>query len=51
MDSLTQRIKMKQYAAEALPIYMIPDRFIFLLALPKTTTDKIDYQQLLKLLA
>jgi len=42
-------IKMKQYAAEALPTYMIPDRFIFLLALPKTTTDKIDYQKLLKL--
>jgi len=39
-------IKMKQYAIEVLPSYMIPDRFIFLSSLPKTTTDKIDYQQL-----
>jgi len=37
---------MKQYAIEVLPSYMIPDRFIFLSSLPKTTTDKIDYQQL-----
>ncbi len=42
-------LKMKQYASEVLPPYMIPDRFSFLSSLPKTTTDKIDYQSLLNL--
>jgi amino acid adenylation domain-containing protein len=42
-------IKMKQYASEVLPSYMIPDRFVFLSVLPKTSTDKIDYQALLTL--
>lgn len=40
-------IKMKQYASEVLPSYMIPDQFTFLPELPKTSTDKIDYQKLL----
>lgn len=39
-------IKMKQFAVENLPPYMIPDRFMFLSSLPKTSTDKIDYQKL-----
>lgn len=39
-------IKMKQFAVEGLPSYMIPDRFVFLPSLPKTSTDKIDYQKL-----
>jgi amino acid adenylation domain-containing protein len=39
-------IKMKQFAVENLPNYMIPDRFVFLPSLPKTSTDKIDYQKL-----
>jgi non-ribosomal peptide synthetase component E (peptide arylation enzyme) len=30
-----------------MPAYMIPDRFLFLDALPTTSTDKIDYQRLL----
>lgn len=40
-------IKMKQFCAENLPLYMAPDRFVFLAVLPKTSTDKIDYQRLL----
>lgn len=40
------QIKMKQFAAANLPLYMIPDRFSFLTSLPKTSTDKIDYQRL-----
>jgi amino acid adenylation domain-containing protein len=40
-------IAMKQWCAEAMPAYMIPDRFLFLDALPTTSTDKIDYQRLL----
>jgi len=39
-------IRMKQFCAKNLPLYMIPDRFSFLDTLPKTSTDKIDYQRL-----
>lgn len=40
-------LAMKRFAAEALPAYMVPDAFAFLDALPKTSTDKVDYQRLL----
>jgi amino acid adenylation domain-containing protein len=39
-------IEMKQLAARALPSSMSPDQFIFLDALPRTPTDKVDYQAL-----
>lgn len=39
-------IALKQFCAENLPAYMIPDRFFFRTELPKTSTDKIDYQKL-----
>jgi acyl-CoA synthetase (AMP-forming)/AMP-acid ligase II len=39
-------IGLKQFCAEHLPLYMIPDTFGMLEALPRTSTDKIDYQQL-----
>ncbi len=39
-------IAMKRFCAENLPLYMVPDRFRFLDELPKTSTDKIDYQRL-----
>jgi amino acid adenylation domain-containing protein len=39
-------IEMKRFCAEALPASMIPDRFVFRDALPKTSTDKVDYQVL-----
>jgi acyl-coenzyme A synthetase/AMP-(fatty) acid ligase len=39
-------IKLKHHCVENLPAYMIPDRFSFLASLPKTSTDKVDYQQL-----
>ncbi len=39
-------IRLKQFCAQNLPLYMIPDRFHFLDALPKTSTDKVDYQRL-----
>jgi amino acid adenylation domain-containing protein len=39
-------IELKQFCAERLPIYMNPDGFIFLDALPRTSTDKVDYQEL-----
>jgi amino acid adenylation domain-containing protein len=40
------RIELKRYCAENLPSYMIPDYFSFVDSLPKTSTDKIDYQKL-----
>jgi acyl-CoA synthetase (AMP-forming)/AMP-acid ligase II len=37
---------MKRFCAERLPLYMVPDRFSWHDALPKTSTDKVDYQRL-----
>lgn len=39
-------VELKQYCMERLPRYMVPDAFGFLEALPRTSTDKIDYQSL-----
>ncbi len=39
-------IELKRFCMENLPSYMVPDLFSFLEALPKTSTDKIDYQKL-----
>ena len=39
-------IGLKQFCAERLPLYMVPDTFAFLPELPKTSTDKVDYQRL-----
>lgn len=39
-------IQLKRFCAEHLPLYMIPDCFSAQPALPKTSTDKIDYQKL-----
>jgi non-ribosomal peptide synthetase component E (peptide arylation enzyme) len=40
------RIQLKTIASQGLPPYMIPDAFTVLPALPRTSTDKIDYQSL-----
>ena len=45
-DSRPSVIELKQFCAQNLPAYMVPDRFSFLDILPKTSTDKIDYQKL-----
>ena len=42
-------IEIKRFCSENLPLYMIPDRFSWHDALPKTSTDKIDYQRLKEL--
>lgn len=39
-------IEMKTFCASHLPAYMSPDRFVFLERLPRTSTDKVDYQSL-----
>lgn len=39
-------IALKSFIAQRLPLYMVPDRFVQQTSLPRTSTDKIDYQQL-----
>lgn len=39
-------IEIKRFSSANMPVYMIPDTFHWLDTLPKTSTDKIDYQQL-----
>lgn len=48
-DKPPSLIRLKQFAAQNLPLYMVPDRFSFHPALPKTSTDKMDYQKLKEL--
>lgn len=48
-DNHPSIIKLKQFCFQNLPAYMVPDLFIFLDTLPKTSTDKIDYQKLKEL--
>ena len=40
-------IAMKQHSSRHLPPYMIPDVFVVLEQLPRTSTDKINYQSLI----
>jgi acyl-coenzyme A synthetase/AMP-(fatty) acid ligase len=44
-------IEMKTFCAHHLPAYMNPDVFHYLDALPRTSTDKVAYQELLRLTA
>jgi acyl-CoA synthetase (AMP-forming)/AMP-acid ligase II len=39
-------IKLKQFCGEHLISYMVPDEFVVVDSLPKTSTDKTDYQTL-----
>jgi amino acid adenylation domain-containing protein len=39
-------IQFKQFSVDRMPRYMVPDVFTVLEALPRTTTEKIDYQSL-----
>jgi amino acid adenylation domain-containing protein len=44
-------IEMKTFCAHNLPSYMAPDVFSFHEALPRTSTDKVDYQALTRMAA
>ncbi len=39
-------IELKRYAVEVLPRYMAPDAYVWMDAIPRTSTDKTDYQTL-----
>jgi acyl-CoA synthetase (AMP-forming)/AMP-acid ligase II len=45
-DARPSLIEMKRFCSTHLPLYMIPDRFSWMDELPKTSTDKVDYQRL-----
>jgi acyl-coenzyme A synthetase/AMP-(fatty) acid ligase len=42
-------IQLKAFCSQHLPIYMVPDVFSFHAELPKTSTEKTDYQTLMKM--
>lgn len=41
-------IELKMFCAQNLPSYMNPDSFVFMDSLPRTSTNKVDYQMLLR---
>lgn len=45
-DSRLSIIELKKFCLQHLPNYMVPDLFHMVELLPKTSTDKIDYQRL-----
>ena len=42
-------VELKMFCGRVLPSYMNPDAFIFVDALPRTSTNKVDYQELMRL--
>ncbi|MEP0265765.1 amino acid adenylation domain-containing protein [Dokdonia sp.] len=44
-----QVLELNEHCLKFLPKYMLPDRFVSLSLIPKTSTHKVDYQSLLKL--
>jgi amino acid adenylation domain-containing protein len=47
-DAHPSVIALKRFCHDVLPDYMIPDLFLFREALPHTSTNKLDYQSLLR---
>ena len=47
-DEPPSLVTLKRFCGESMPSYLIPDQFELLKAIPKTPTDKIDYQSLLR---
>ena len=45
-DGSPSILALKRFSSENLSNYMVPDRFLFIDALFRTSTDKIDYQRL-----
>jgi acyl-CoA synthetase (AMP-forming)/AMP-acid ligase II len=45
-DNAPSIVELKQFCATQLPAYMSPDRFLIQSQLPRTSTDKVDYQTL-----
>ena len=47
-DNRLSLIALKSFCAGRLPAYMVPDGFTALEQLPRTSTDKVDYQSLMR---
>ena len=47
-DSRPSIVEMKTYCNDHLPSYMNPDVFVFVDGLPRTSTNKVDYQSLIR---
>jgi amino acid adenylation domain-containing protein len=47
-DASPSIVDLKVFCSKALPAYMSPDAFLFRDSLPRTSTDKVDYQKLQK---
>jgi amino acid adenylation domain-containing protein len=47
-DSRPSIVEMKAFCNRHLPAYMNPDIFVFLDSLPRTSTNKVDYQALIR---
>jgi acyl-coenzyme A synthetase/AMP-(fatty) acid ligase len=47
-DPAPSIVDLKVFCSKALPAYMSPDAFLFRDSLPRTSTDKVDYQKLQK---
>jgi amino acid adenylation domain-containing protein len=47
-DARPSIVELKVFCSKALPAYMSPDAFLFQDSLPRTSTDKVDYQKLQK---
>jgi amino acid adenylation domain-containing protein len=48
VGSLLSVLEMKMFCAQCLPAYMNPDVFVFAPVLPRTSTNKVDYQSLIQ---
>jgi acyl-CoA synthetase (AMP-forming)/AMP-acid ligase II len=42
-------VDLKMFCGKVLPSYMNPDVFVFVASLPRTSTNKVDYQGLTRL--
>lgn len=45
-DNPPSLVELKSFCATKIPAYMVPDRFVFEGRLPRTSSDKVDYQTL-----
>ncbi|HNB51085.1 MAG TPA: amino acid adenylation domain-containing protein [Anaerolineales bacterium] len=50
-DEKPSLVQLKRFCTENLPQYMVPDIIKFLEVLPKTSTDKINYQELKRMVS
>ena len=47
-ESAVSIVDLKVFCSKTLPVYFIPDVFVFRDSLPRTSTDKVDYPSLLQ---